>query len=43
MDNWLGAGSKKGDKAVVLMQFPKTGANKLADSRSEERRVGKEC
>jgi hypothetical protein len=32
MDNWLGAGSKKGDKAVVLMQFPKTGANKLADS-----------
>ena len=32
MDCWLGAGSKKGDKAVVLMQFPKVGANQLADS-----------
>lgn len=32
MDCWLGAGSKKGDKAVVLMQFPKSGANQMADS-----------
>lgn len=32
MDFWLGAGSKKGDKAVVITQFPKTGANKMADS-----------
>lgn len=32
MDCWLGAGSKKGDKAVVVMQFPKSGPNKIADS-----------
>ena len=32
MDCWLGAGNKKGDKAAILMQFPKSGANALADS-----------
>ncbi len=32
MDCWLGAGSKKGDKAVVVMQFPKSGPNQMADS-----------
>ncbi|MCI8659123.1 MAG: DUF1266 domain-containing protein [Lachnospiraceae bacterium] len=35
MDCWLGAGSKKGDKAVVLMQFPKSGSNAMASSMDE--------
>lgn len=35
MDSWLSAGSKRGDKAVVIMQFPKRGANKMASSMDE--------
>lgn len=35
MDCWLGAGNKKGDKAVIVMQFPKAGSNALASSMEE--------
>ena len=35
MDCWLGAGTKKGDKAAILMQFPKSGSNALAGSMEE--------
>lgn len=32
MDFWLGAGNKKGDKAAAILQFPKNGANMMANS-----------
>ena len=32
MDFWLGAGNKKGDKAAAILQFPKSGANMMANS-----------
>lgn len=34
-ESWLGAGSKSGDKAALIMQFPKKGANKMASSLDE--------
>ena len=32
MDFWLGAGNKKGEKAAAILQFPKSGANMMANS-----------
>lgn len=35
MDSWLAAGSSRGDKAAIIMQFPKKGSAKLASSMDE--------
>lgn len=34
-DSWLGAGSSRGDKAAIIMQFPKKGSARLASSMDE--------